>query len=192
MGRRFLKFTLVLILFLTYGCASSRLPRLDVAPHYFRPCRIVLIPFKNETNDPAISRLLYRVFMNALIEDPSFQVIPEGQVRHFMIMERLLIGKNISPSLRKLLAQRMKAQALVSGRVLKLEKKNDNIKLAFIIEVRDIKTGKLLWSTYHARTAEEYRKILHFGRVYTVTGLVERMVQEVLDQWHAKHLGGCS
>ncbi len=191
MDRRFLNFSFIIFAFFFVGCASP-LPRLDInKSQSFRPCKIVVFPFKNETKNPVVARLVYRLFVNEISNDSTFRVVPEGWVRHFMMMERCLVGEDITPSLMKLLAKRTNAQAIITGEILQFERKGDDIKLSFVINVRDINTGKLLWSTYHSRTAEEYRKILHYGRIYTVTGLAKNMIHEILEQWRNNKLGGC-
>ncbi len=187
---RHLTFTLLAI-FIICACSSS-LPRVDVVRSGLKhPCRVIILPFVNQTDNPSIGRFLYRILFSELIESNMFQVVPEGTVRRFMTMERCLIGQPLSPELTKLLAKRTGAEAIISGEVIQVVDRGEDIQLAFNIWVRDIQTGKLLWNTYHRRSGEDYRKALHFGRIYTLTGLAKRMVDEVIKSWQKRGLGGC-
>ncbi len=182
---------ILLVIFIIYGCSSS-LPRVDVVHHGLKhPCRVIVLPFVNQTDSPSAGRFLYRILFSELVESKMFQLVPEGTVRRFMTMERCLIGQPLSPELTKLLAKRTGAEAIISGEVIQVVDQGEDIQLAFNIWVRDIQTGKLLWNTYHRRNGEDYRKALHFGRIYTLTGLAKRMVDEVIKAWQKRGLGGC-
>ncbi len=196
MGRRFLKVKnlvlsyLILIICLV-GCSS--LPEVDITyPQLEPPCKVAIIPFGNQTKDPTISRILYRILLAQLVKSKIFEVIPEGEVRQFMLVNRVLPGQPLSPDKIKLLAQKSGADAIIEGEVLQVvnDKKGD-VQLAFNLWVRDAHTGRLLWWTHHRRTGKEYQKILHFGRICTITGLANRMITEVLKEWRDKGLTGC-
>ena len=172
------------------GCTS--LPEVDIThPQFEPPCKVAIIPFGNQTKDPTISRILYRILLSQLVQTKTFQVIPEGEVRQFMLVNRIFPGQPLSPEKLRLLSQKSGADAVIGGEVLQVVNKRGDVQLAFNIWVRDAHTGKLLWWTHHRRTGKEYQKILHFGRIYTITGLANRMIVEVLKEWREKGLTGC-
>jgi hypothetical protein len=48
------------------------------------------------------------------------------------------------------------------------------------------------WLTsYHRRTGAEYRKVMHFGLVNTMTSLAAVVSGEIVDAWLAKGLTPC-
>lgn len=194
MGRGFLiilNIFFFLLILLVYSCSSS-LPRVDVVEKNLKhPCRIIILPFMNQTDNPCVARLLYRILFSELVESKMFQVVPEGTVRRFMTMERWFIGQPFSPDMTKILAKKTGADAIISGEVIQVVDEGEKIQLAFNIWVKDIQNGKLLWNTYHRRSGEDYRKALHFGRIYTLTGLAKHMVDEVIKSWQKRGLGGC-
>ncbi len=182
---------LFLLLIGLWGCGSD-LPRVDVTRGVSaRPCRVAILPFINQTKHPTVARLVYRVLIAQMVETQSFDVVEEGAVRHFLVMERCPLGQEPPARVVRLLGEKTGAQAVISGEILKAKEEGNDVSLAFNIWVRDAKTGRLLWSTYHSREGEEYRKALHFGRIWTLTGLAQKMVSEIVDSWKKRGLGGC-
>jgi len=180
-----------LLLFLLTNC-GIHLPQTELSYKGKRhPCHVAILPFTNETKQVRLGRLVYRIFLSQLSMSKDFQVIEEGRVRNLLRLERCLVGHEPPPRVLRVLGQRLKVEAIITGTVLEAEEDPEHVSLAFIIWVRDSKTGDLLWSTYHARRGEEYQKVLHFGKVFTLTSLTERMVQEILNDWEKKGLGGC-
>ncbi|AEH45649.1 hypothetical protein Thein_1793 [Thermodesulfatator indicus DSM 15286] len=188
MDRRFL--ILIYLVFFISAC-SKNVPEIRITKNFSsKTCRVIVLPFENQTKDPTINRVFYRILIDSLIEEGLF-VVPEGQVRRFFIMERYLVGENIPLNTIKLLAERTNTKIFIDGSILTYEKNEKNLKLAFIINIKDAYSGKILCSTYHVRTSEDYRKILHFGKVYTTSGLIKKMINEVLMEWRRKGLFSC-
>ncbi|WP_022853157.1 hypothetical protein [Thermodesulfatator atlanticus] len=147
------------------------------------------MPFKNQTDDPTISNLFYRIFLDTLIEEAHFEIIPEGQIRRILILERYTGNKEISRSLINAIRKRTGADALIIGEILESNRKE--LKLSVLIYAIDTSSGKLLWTTYYSKTGEDYRKVLHFGRPFTMTKLAKNMADDILYTWNEEHLGGC-
>ncbi|WP_456431522.1 hypothetical protein [Thermosulfuriphilus sp.] len=174
-----------------WGCGAD-LPRIDVVRGVSeRPCRIAILPFINQTEHPTVARLVYRVLLAQLVGTRSFEVVEEGAVRHFLVIERAPVGQEPPARVVRLLGNKIGAQAVISGEILEAKEEGGNVSLAFNLWVRETKTGRLLWSTYHSRRGEDYRKALHFGRICTITGLAQKMISEIVAEWQKKGLGGC-
>ncbi|OAG27709.1 hypothetical protein [Thermodesulfatator autotrophicus] len=189
MDRRLL-ILIIVILFFIISCSKS-VPEVKTVKNFsLDTCRVIVLPFENQTKDPTIHKIFYRILLDSLNEE-GFFLVPEGQIRRFLIMERYLVGENIPLTSIQLLAKRTKTKIFIDGAILSYEKKEKNLKLAFIINVKDAYTGKILCSTYHVRTSEDYRKILHFGKIYSPSTLIKRMIKEVLMEWEQKGIFSC-
>jgi len=172
------------------GCAG-RLPRVEAlnTPKE-RVCRVALIPFKNETSNPVISRVFYRILLSKLVTEAKLDVVEEGAVRSFMMYEYILPGSSFNLDMLRLLRRRTGVQAVIGGRILEATE-GKNVKLSFFMWVRDTKTGRVLWSVYHSRTGEDYQKILHFGKISILSRLADRMLDEVIRRLKQKGFKGC-
>ncbi len=81
------------------------------------------------------------------------------------------------------------------GTILQMEERKERAgmdpSLAVSIKILDANTGETLWTTYHRRQGSQFRKVMHFGMVNTITSLAQRVSDEVLEQWFRKGLRGC-
>ncbi len=181
----------VICLSVIAGCAG-RLPKVETlhVPEV-RLCKVALIPFKNETKNPVIARIFYRILMSKLVSEAKLDVVEEGAVRSFMMYEYILPGSSFNLEMLRLLKKRTGAQAVIGGRILEVKEKGE-VKLSFYLWVKDTESGEMLWSVYHSKTGREYQRILHFGRVSILSRLADRMLDEVIEKLREKGLKGCS
>ena len=164
------------------GC-SGRFPRVELL---HRPsghlCKVAVLPLKDETGNTVISRIIYRLLTSRLIQDTDIEVVEEGAVRSFMMYEHIIPGSPFNLELLKLLRRKTGAQAVIGGRILSVTRKGGEIKLSIYIWVKDTRTGNMLWSVYHSRVGSEYTKLLHFGKVSTISHLADKMIYEILEE----------
>ncbi|WP_158508714.1 hypothetical protein [Thermosulfidibacter takaii] len=160
-----------------------------------RVCKLAVLPFYDETRYPMGGLFLYRIFIAKLVERNKYDVVTEGDVRRIMIQQKLLPGETPGLEFYLAIVENLGVDAVITGRVVEMEEvkeKHEVIpKLAFWLEVRDARNGEVLWSTYHKRSGEYYRKIMHFGVIHTLTALAAKMFDEVLDEWEKEVLEEC-
>ncbi|RTZ90502.1 MAG: hypothetical protein DSY91_06320 [Deltaproteobacteria bacterium] len=181
-----------LLLFFS-GCAGKQKPRVSITEESLpRVCRVAVLPFQNQTKTTAAGLMLYRILMAEMARLRNFQVVEEGAVRRILLRGKVYPGQSITPEIREMIMKTLHPDALLSGEVVDVEETSDMVRLAFNLRMRDARTGQLLWTTYYARTGEEYRKVMHFGEIDTLAGLTRQMVFDVLKMWQEKKLGGCS
>jgi len=158
-------------------------------------CRVAVLPFSNESKYPMGGLLLYRVFLAEVIASRRFVVVGEGDVRKVMAQQRLVPGETPGDEFYRALVEGLGVDVVVTGRVIQMEevRKGREVepRVAFWIEVRDAKNGRVIWSTYNRKKGGDYRKLMHFGVISTVTALAKRMCDEVLRDWEKEGLGGC-
>ncbi len=150
-------------------------------------CRVAILPFNNETSYSQGDIVLYRVFAAELSHMGNFMIIPEGDVHKILHQMHIVPGENFNIEQIRILADRLQVQLLISANIIEMDEDVDagrtNPRLAIIFRIIDQESGRVLWVTYHRREGAQYRKIMHFGVVNTITELVRRVSHEVVDSW---------
>ena len=137
------------VLFLLWGCGGKHLPQVSlVGKSQHPPCRIAILPFKNQSKYPMAGLMLYRTLMAQMAQSKDFQVIEEGSIRRIFLRGKVYPGQSLSPEIRSMICKITRADALLSGEVLDAEEQSKRVQLAFNLRVRNAQTGHLLWTTY--------------------------------------------
>ncbi len=197
-GRPFSSLLWALLLLALPGCLAASGPvftQLTAAPE--KPmCRIAVLPLLNHTDFIQGGTIFYRIFMAELNQRPGFTVIQEGDIR--AIYRQLRINPRSAPSHEQtlVLADRLKADALISGEIVTMRDnrgaKETKPVLAVNLTLTPAGADKPMLTTYHRRSGEDYRKIMHFGLVNTMTSLAALVADEILDLWQAHGLTPCA
>jgi hypothetical protein len=178
------------------GCAGS-FPRLEVldslpdTPH----CRVAILPFIYQGDFPRGENIVYKAFVAEMGAVPGVDVVSEGDVLQ-MYKQFQLFPKDLpNEDQLRVMAVRLGAETVVTGEILRMnEVEADvvNTELTLVINLYAGESGKLLWTTYHRRRGEEYRNILHYGRVNSMSGLARRMSSEILTLWIENGMKQCT
>ena len=188
MGNRLLKIIMLkLKRIILYGTTISLLiscsygnPKLHIAKNIKNNiCRVAVIPFINHTNRQGISELITKVVISELIQS-GVEVTEEGEIIRIIKRERYQIINSVPVKIIKKIGQELNVDAVIGGEVTKATKVGKHVCLGFFFWVRDAKNGQFIWETYYIKNGEDYRKILHFGKVSSLSGLAQRMVHEVV------------
>ena len=110
--------------------------------------------------------------------------------------QRLLPGQPPNVEEVRTLADRLGVQAVITGAVVEMRDKTKygrrlDPSLAVIVRILDADSGRTLWTTYNRREGKEYRRILHFGLVNSLTELSERAAREILETWQEEGFKQC-
>lgn len=188
----------VSLLFLGVGCVSSSSPpevqRLSTVPPH-KICRIAVLPFVNHTDYAHGDVIVYRIFVAEMNRRGGFSVAQEGDIRK--ILRQMKLSPKETPGYEQtmVLADRLDVDALIIGEITTMheEKGMKETKPELAVDLRLIPAGSTRpWLTiYHRRGGEEYRKVMHFGLVNTMTTLATMVADEVLEIWQAKGLTPC-
>lgn len=180
------------------GCVSSssapELQSLHTSPA--KPiCRVAVLPFVNHTDYEQGDRIVYRIFVAELNRLGGFTVIQEGDVRK--IFRQMKLSPKETPGYEQtlVLADRLGVDAMVSGEIVTMHEEQGAKETAPVlaVDMKLIPAGSTRpWlTTYHRRSGEEYRKVMHFGLVNTMTALAALVSDEILDIWFTKGLIKC-
>lgn len=183
---------LAVLLLLLVGCAGN--PKLQtrlVAAAKTNICSIAVLPFENWTRKTELSLLAGRVFVSELVQSQRFNTVQEGDVGMFLLRQRLLPGSLLYKDDYEALEDQLDLDAVIQGRIVAagMVSRRGSKQVPYVslhIDMYDARTGHLLLSSDHQRWGDDYRKALHFGVVTTNSGLIEKMSQEIINDWFTK------
>ena len=187
-------------LFSLASCAFHDRPnimKMAELPNQGKICRIAVLPFSNQTGYPLADTIFYRVFVAELLENGHYLISQEGDVRKIYRQMRVIVGQSPDIEQVRALAGRLGAQLIISGSVLEMRDKTKygrklDPTMGVIIRIMDGESGRTLWTTFVRREGKEYRKILHFGVIHTVSALAARVSDEIIAAWFKEGLQKCS
>ena len=175
-------------LFAFYGCGLPP-PNLQQLASVTQDnlCRVAVLPFNNETSYSQGEIIMYRVFVSELSQRGNFMITPEGDVRRILHQMHTVPGEEFNIEQIRILADRLQVQLLITANIIEMDENmssnRTNPTVAVIFRIVDADSGRILWVTYHRREGGQYRKIMHFGVVNTVTELVRRVSHEIVESW---------
>jgi len=185
------------ILFLLLGGCGSELPALQT---FARPpangsCTMVLLPFADRSGYPQAADIFTSIFYARLGRDTGYTLLPAGDISDLYIQLKMYPGQRPTRDQFKMISSRLDAGIFISGEILTMEEDLEShpprTRLALLIRLYD-RQGTMFWSTYHRRRGEDYRQVLHFGRINTITSLARRMADEIIQLWQEKGLQPCA
>ena len=182
----FKKTVLPFFLLIILTSCVLRKPKIFMFEHIKNEKKVVVLPLKNNTKSFVIGRIIYRILVVKLIQCKFFMPVPEGIVRNFMVKNMLYPGDIPNLNQLSVLKKITKADMVISGNVIDAGIYQDDIKITLILWVRNINNGKLVWTTYYVKRGDDYRKIFHFGKLFSLGELANKMVEDIVETWEKK------
>lgn len=170
------------------GCASAQVP--DSSPQTLNElqiCNVAVLPFVNETEYNQGDVIFYRIFTAELHKVKGLSISQEGDVRKIYRQMRLDVKQTPDLDQLLILGDRLGGQAFIMGKILKMSEKKGSMDAQPLIAVNlrlvNAVTGKIIRTIYLSRTGEDFRKIMHFGLVNTITELASLLSDEIARKW---------
>ncbi len=187
--------TLVLL-----SCALKEDPSVNVMsdlPDDGYICRVAILPFVNQTGYVSGDRILYNAFAGVMNNNAKVLLAQEGDVRKILRQMKVFTGRYPDVEQMRALAGRLGVQLLITGTVVEMKDKSRGSasldpSISLILRIVEGDSGRTLWTTYHRREGSQYRVLMHFGKVNTVTELAKIISQEIYDEWESKGFKKCS
>lgn len=159
-------------------------------------CVVAVLPFVNDSEYPLGDVVAAKAFAAEFRKSGNYQAIQEGDVYKVYQQLRMLPGETLTPEELQIVAARLGAQVLITGVVMEMRENREshgsiNPVVALDVQIRDGRSGDVLWSTYHRRQGTEYRKAMHFGTIHTVTGVSRQVAEEIINLWSEKGIAQC-
>ncbi|GAB4339676.1 MAG: hypothetical protein Kow0089_12760 [Desulfobulbaceae bacterium] len=178
------------------GC-SAKYPRLDVVDPLPDPvnCRVALLPFVYEGKVPRGENIFFKAFATELRNIAGLEIIPEADITKIYQQMRMYRNDLPNESQMQAIGNRLDAQLIIVGDLVEMEEVDTgayvDTRMTVSVRIYLADTGKILWNTYHKRKGEEYRNIMHYGRVNTITGLARRVAGEIAALWVDRGMNQC-
>lgn len=195
---RIILFIVLAAVIAAFGCVpSSSGPEVNVLGEAPKPiCRIAVLPFVNTTDYALGDAIVYRIFVAELNRLGVFTVAQEGDVRRILRQMKLTPQETPGHEQTLVLADRLGVDAIITGEIVDMHEEegaqDSDPLLAVDLKLLATGSNKPLLTTYHRRRGEDYRKVMHFGLVDTMTSLAVRVSDEILEIWFAKGLKPCA
>lgn len=193
MARRLLALVMLLVL---AGCASST-PYLQMGSgaDSLSACSMAVLPLVNKSEYPQGGELVGRLLASRLVQDGPGRLALAGDVQTIYGQLHIRPGTTPSPEQLRIIADRLGVDALVGGEVLEMAEKSSQgqVHSQLTLQLRLYRgvDGSQAFATYHRRQGDEYRTLMHFGVVNSISALSERVIEEVIELWMAKELINC-
>ncbi len=180
------------------GCASSQLLPESSSQQTLNElpiCNVAVLPFVNETEYNQGDVIFYRIFTAELHKVKGLSISQEGDVRK--IYRQMRLGSKQTPELDQLiiLGDRLGVQAFIMGKIVKMSEKKGSMDAqpVMVVNLRLVNavTGKIIRTTYTSRIGEDFRKIMHFGLVNTITELASLLSDEISQKWFKEGGAAC-
>jgi len=177
------------------SCARKQPQIVRLAPLPDSVCRVAVLPFINRTGYLNGNVLFYRVFVSELIRMKDIQLVPEGDVRKAYQNIYLVYGaENPDYDQLRIIGDYLEADILLGGIILQMEEvtmQGETIPyLTVKLDMLDAKNGRTIMSINHDIDGAQYRKIMHFGLITTITQLATQMSDEILARLNSEGFKG--
>ena len=180
---------LLILLVVGAGCTKARncvytAPRPEASL-----CRVAVLPLLNETEVGMASSLCYRTMVTELIAAPQIQVCNPADIKH-ILRRREIFPSDIYSAPGQVLeeiAQELHLDGYIRAKVLSFEmirsgSMGEIPHVALQLELLQA-DGSLVSQMFCQRRGDDYIKVLHYGIIRTYTGLLVRMMEEIIAQW---------
>lgn len=187
---------IVVFITISLGCTNKQPILHQLAPMITDDyCRIAVLPFINETKYINGDVLMQKVVVAELIKKGEYLLAQDGDIRKMFQQNKIYYGHSPDYEQLRIIADRLNVQLIITGQLNEMSEnflgRGFNPIIAVSLQIYDAKNGTCLWTTYHRKEGEQYRKILHFGKINSITSLAQVMSQEVIDKWFAEGFKKC-
>jgi hypothetical protein len=179
------------------GCAPQPDSVYTVPKPQARLCRVALLPLLNESEDSTATALCYRTMLTELIAAPEVQISNPTDMQN-ILRRREIFPSSIyaaPPHVLQDIAAELDVDGYLRVKILAYEQRNvgrsgEVPHIALQLELLQT-DGSLVSQLFHARSGDEYRSLMHYGVIRTYTGLLARMMKEIIQQWDQQGQIGC-
>jgi TolB-like protein len=146
------------------------------------PPRIAIMPFANESGRKYAGEIMVSHFVRELIKGKHFAVIEPGLIREKLLDYRIIMYDGISLSDAELIAGELKADLILTGRVLDFRERtggSDRPKVGFSLLLINRKDQRVVWSSGSRNEGNDAVYLFDWGKINTVQALAAEMTRAV-------------
>jgi hypothetical protein len=125
-------------------------------------------------------------FVAQLVEAEKFQIEFSGNVKSFLVSERVVVRTGVDLDTIKLMGKKMNVDAVFVGQVDEYvggdEGENGLVPVVSIgSRLVETKAGKIVFMAHYRKTGDDYISVLDFGKIRSVGELTEKVAGEIVD-----------
>jgi TolB-like protein len=148
--------------------------------------KVAVFTFHNNTNVPEASEVVTAAFIAQLVEGGKFKIEFSGNVKSFLVSERIVVRTGVDLDTIKLMGKKMNVDAVFLGQVEEyVGGDKDRAAVVPVVSISsrlvDTKSGKIVFMAQHRRTGDDYISILDFGKIRSVGELTKKVVGEIVE-----------
>jgi len=147
--------------------------------------RIAVLPFYNRSTMKTAGEIVTKAFIEELYDSGKFEIEFPGNVKKFIVGERIIIRKGIGADHIKLVGERLNVDAVIIGCVKKYESEGkENAQIPVIsVDARMIHADScsILWIGDNYRRGDDYETFFGIGRIRSLADLSREVVKELID-----------
>ncbi len=145
-----------------------------------------MVPFYNRSTTRAAGGIVTKAFIEKLYDSGKFEIEFPGNVKKFIVGERIIIRKGIGADHIKLIGERLNVDAIIIGCVKTYEsegKEKDTQIPVISVDARMIHADScsILWIGQNYRRGDDYETIFGIGRIRSLADLSREVVKELID-----------
>jgi len=156
---------------------------------------VAVLPFVNDSKFDQGEIVVQRIMVAVLSEFPGLKIEGEGDVRKLYSELRIFPGKQPDIKQLQIIGSRLEVQALIAGNIKQMSENSKDGEINPVIEIHlqvfDADSGQTMWTTFHRREGRDFRKLMHFGLIDTVSELAEVMAEEIYLKWQDEGFAQC-
>ncbi len=138
------------------------------------PCKVAILPFKNEVKDENAGEKTALIFYSAFVSNGIDVVLPQD-VKNLMTGRHFFPYQSIPQSFLDFLRNNLNVGLVITGKVMTYRPYGGGSRYPEIriwIEGISTKTGRRVFSAYVVHRGDDFRKVLEFGVVKSMTKLI--------------------
>lgn len=158
-------------------------PKTVYSSPFMRPGRkyaVAVAPFLNRSERNDADDLLALHFISQLTKAGTFDVLDPGAVREQLLFFRFIMQEGLSMRQADLLHNSLRADFILTGKVMEYEDGGGNPKVEFSVLVFERKRKKVVWESWSYNQGDDGVRFFDWGRVITAAPLATKMAQAVV------------
>jgi TolB-like protein len=145
--------------------------------------KVAVLPFQNISGNKYAGNVVANAYVTELFNTGRFLVEEPGNIRRFMIQERVDTIGEMELDRLKVLGRRLRVDAIVVGTVEEFDDgRRDGVPVVSVTaRMVEASSGRIIWSGQNRRKGDDYIIVFDLGEVRTVTTLTQKVVKEMVD-----------
>ncbi|WP_456438258.1 hypothetical protein [Desulfurobacterium sp.] len=138
------------------------------------PCKVAILPFKNEVKDENAGEKVALIFYSAFVSNGIDVVLPQD-VKNLMVGRHFFPYQSIPQAFLDFLRNNLGVGLAITGKVMTYKPYGGGSRYPEVriwIEGISTRTGRRVFSAYVVHRGDDFRKVLEFGVVKSMTKLI--------------------